>query len=190
MAMPALATTVSLDSFSVIRNGPLFFMDTFSDGLPPPVGPNGQGTYSATGTLQELGGRVRMDLVGAQSVVATGGGFITSESAYVSGFPLTNTDTFSVTGVFDLVVPDVNTERYGIRLREETQPLQSLLEVVVRKGADGITRVQFRNNNQVTGITSTFGSVILDPNHEQIGLTIARTKPSEQQRQCFVLLRR
>jgi hypothetical protein len=60
MAMPALATTVSLDSFSVIRNGPLFFIDTFSDGLPPPVGPNGQGRYSATGTLQELGGRVRM----------------------------------------------------------------------------------------------------------------------------------
>jgi PEP-CTERM motif-containing protein len=182
-AAPATATVVFLDTFSYTLNG-ITTTDTFSDGAAPPSGPSGPSTYTVLGTVQESGGRVRLDSVGTALVPATGGGFSATELVQLGGFPFrkinaTTTDTFSITGIFDLVVPDINGERYGVRLRDETQPLRSLIEVSVRRDLDG-PRILFRNSNQAPpGVISEFGSAVLDPAHAQIGLTLTHANATD-----------
>ena len=182
-AAPATATVVFLDTFSFTLNG-VTTSDTFSDNIPPPSGPSGASTYVVLGTVQESGGRVRLDSVGPAQVPATGGGFAATESGHLSSFPFRKidagtTDMFSMTGIFDLVVPDINGERYGVRFRDQTQPLVSLIEIAVRRELDGIPRILFRNSNQLTGVISEFGSLLLDPVHDQIGLTLTHANATD-----------
>ena len=168
-----------MDNFRITRNGNLFFEDTFSDGLSPPNSPNfGDGvtphTYGLTGAFQEADGKLIIDSSDASTVLSIGtpDPFIGNIATVRSNIDpanlargLKSDDDFVVEGVFDLIIPDSPRETYGIRLSDRlvggngTPPDQlgdDLIELVVRKGQDGLVRVQLREldivNDQVTNI--------------------------------------
>ena len=184
----AQASPVFIDDFSVTRNGVLIFDDPFSDGVPPPSAPNFTNgvpaSYFVLGTLNESGGRVRLDTVGAEirpGVASAQNFFVESVLLLTNIDPanlvlgLKNDDTFSVRGLFDLAVPSQNLEFYGVRLTDVTlAPGNDLLHVGVRRGSDGIDRVQFFRLDQVANSFTLFGSSLLDPAHDQILLDLTR----------------
>ena len=140
MAQAARAQTYTdyIDQFSVTRNGSAFFTDPFNEGNPPPSAPtllNGTPiSYLVNGTM----GPETDNPTGPGKLTINSSGAIVGSTAL--GVPLlvqvatlqtnvdpTNTtlglksnDTFSVTGVFDLVVPPPTTflSGYGVFLTD------------------------------------------------------------------------
>lgn len=186
----AQAYTFRIDSFRIVKNGLLLFQDNFSDGLPPPSAPNldngGPISYSVTGALgPEQGGKLTLDVSGASAIESDIGelNFLNQSALLLTNrdpndllFGLKVDDTLSVTGVFDLVIPAALRERYGIRLRDRTltQVGNDNLELVVRRTAAGNLRIQFLRLDFETDTVTTFASVPLDPNHQQISLTLSK----------------
>lgn len=185
----AQASPVFIDDFSVTKNGALIFDDPFSDGVPPPSAPNftngAPASYFVSGTLNESGGKVRLDTVGAAIVPGVGinQNFFLERAILLTNIDplnltlgLKNNDTFSVRGLFDLTVPSRRREAYGIRFNDgtNTNPADDLLQVGVRRGGDGIDRVQFFRLDTVANSATFFGSFLLDPAHDQILLDLTR----------------
>ncbi len=81
---------------------------------------------------------------------------------------LKSDDNFTVEGQFDLVVPDENREGYGIRLSDRigSDPAQQgddVMELLVRRNANGDLKVSFRERDFTDGTVTTISSVTLDP---------------------------
>ncbi len=185
----AQASPVFIDDFSVTRNGVLIFNDPFSDGVPPPSAPNFTNgvpaSYFVSGTLNESGGKVRLDTVGAAITPGIGINLnfflerallLTNINPADLTLGLKSDDTLSVRGLFDLTVPTQNHEFYGVRLNDGTGPntANDLLNVGVRQGGDGIDRVQFFRVDDLADTTTFFGGFLLDPTHDQILLDLTR----------------
>src|SRR5262245_2268345 len=118
--LPAQAYVTAIDNFSVISNGVTILNDTFTDGILPPsaqncllaIAPLCYGTDPAAFPGSESGGKLRMDTAtGSLSENAVGdprqvvrARLLTARTADpANGLKLGN--TFSVSGVYDLVVP-------------------------------------------------------------------------------------
>jgi hypothetical protein len=178
------------DQFTVMKNGNPFFDDGFTDGVPPPSAPDfANGTpasYFVRGTVQEAGGKVRLDRAGAAIVPGVGVPipfFLEGARLNTNIDPndlvlgLKNDDTFSMTGIFDLAVPSQNREFYGVRFTDATgvpNTANDLLHLGVRRGADGVDRVQFFLLDDSTSTFTAFAGQALDPNHDQIRVTLER----------------
>jgi hypothetical protein len=50
-SIPSHAITVAIDQFTITQGATSVLNDTFSDGVPPPSGPNGANTYIVQGTF-------------------------------------------------------------------------------------------------------------------------------------------
>jgi len=125
------AVQVSIDSFSIVQAGSTILNDTFSDGLEPPRGPNGEAGYygvSSTSTPTpfpsnaESGGLLQMDSANGVPSVNAGGGArlnLTVQPTLTSLPTSTFTSSSGVlvmTGVFTLpVISGPLNEGYGIR---------------------------------------------------------------------------
>jgi hypothetical protein len=123
------AVVVSIDSFSVLgtnSNGAFSFTDNFSDGPPPPCGPNGcatqptfYGVNSQSALPTESNGFLRLD--SSNGIVGTnaGGGARINETVQVGGIKsqlLSTGGDISMTGIFTLpVLSGPLNEGYGIR---------------------------------------------------------------------------
>ncbi len=185
-----------MDSFTVTRNGQPFFQDNFSDGVPPPSGPNGGTTYTGIGTASftESGGRLHFDSSGAVSFIGAGAPdpFI-GENAVLrsnidpsSGEGLKSSTDFTVSGVFDLVLPDSLRENYGIRLTDRhvggngTPPDQlgdNVVEVRVHERTDGVVVVRLAKVDFVHDTNTTLQAIVLAPpsGADQIRLNLAHS---------------
>lgn len=172
----------SMDNLRLTRiGGGLIIEDTFSDGNPPPSSPpfsdGTPTTYGGAGGFTEAGGRLILD--SAAAVVSGAGDPFVSQNAVVrtnidpsnttNGLKLTN--SFVVTGVFDLILPDSNREEFGIRLTDRLtggtgvppdQPGNNVVGLVVRQGTDGVDYIMLRNNNNVTGVNTILAQIPLD----------------------------
>ena len=184
------AYTFRVDTFRIIKNGALYFEDRFDSGAPPPSAPNRASgspiSYSVTGTLgPEQGGKLILEasqssaaeaLIGELNFLIHSALLLTNRDSTNLASGLKVDDTFSITGVFDLVIPGPRRERYGIRLRDRTpdQPGDDNLELAVRRTAAGNLRIQFRRFDYVTDTVTTIASVPLDSNHEQISFTLSK----------------
>jgi hypothetical protein len=188
---PSLASALPafIDDFSVVKNSALFFQDPFADGVPPPSAPNfpngSPASYFVNGTLNETGGKVRLDTAGAASSPGIGGPgtFLFEQALLLTNIDAANLelglksdDTFSVTGIFDLTVPTVNHEYYGLRLADfATAKLgNDILELAVRRTSTGLDLVQFFRLDQIANTFTSIGAAFLEPGHDQISLTLAR----------------
>jgi hypothetical protein len=186
----AQAAPIFIDDFSLVKNGALAFRDPFSDGVPPPSAPNfTNGTpasYAVLGTMNESGGKVQLDTVGAaiRPGIGTSRFFSVEQGLLLTNIDQTNLalglkndDTFSVTGIFDLAVPAANLEYYGVRLADFAGTVlgNDLLELAVRRASDGVDRVQFFRLDQIANTFTPIASALLQPGHDQISLTLART---------------
>jgi len=189
VASAAEAITASIDTFTVQKNGALLFQDPFSDGNPPPSAPNfATGTpasYFTTGTPTESGGRAHLDAIGAASSSFAGTQFLGEEARLLTNIDpanlalgLKNDDTFSVSGVFDLVVPGPIREQYGVRLTDVAPGNQASPDTLVMRvvrGLNGSAFVSFARLDFGAQINTNIDNTLLEPGHDQIRLTLART---------------
>jgi hypothetical protein len=187
------AITASIDTFTVQKNQGLLFEDTFSDGNPPPSAPNfANGTpasYFTQGTLTESGGSAHLDAVGAASTSFGGIDFLAERARLLSNVDpgnlasgLKSDDTFSVTGVFDLVVPGPIREQYGVWLTDLTpgnMTSPDSLAMRVIRGLNGTAIVNFARLDFSTQTAVSLQNAILDPGHDEIALTQTRNDASD-----------
>jgi VCBS repeat-containing protein len=175
-----------IDEFKITKNNGLFFDDSFDGGGPPPSVPSGFGptSYTVTGTILEQGGKAV--LTGANAGFGTGSPtgdpFFGEYATLNTNIDPTNTtqglkdnSSFTVSGLFDLTLPQEDRNEYGIRLtdRTATQAGDSTVELRVARGADGIVRVQLREIDFASGTRTVLQSFNLNPGtHDKILLTL------------------
>jgi hypothetical protein len=140
------AFVVSLDELSIVRNGSTFFDDTFSDGVPPPSGPNGNATYSITaGTIPsnaESRGLLQLDTSnGSLSTNAIELPRIIVNTRLLTNIDpanltagLKSDDTLALNGLFSLTTPTgVFNPQYSIRFTDNAGAgVHQLLQLQVR----------------------------------------------------------
>jgi hypothetical protein len=168
------------------------FLDTFNDGVPPPSAPavassdfgGGTAAYLTQGTLgPESAGKLTMDSSGAVVV------FNFEENAFRAVLRarlntaigqninngLRSDDTFSVVGIFDLILPDIQ-ERYGIRLTDAAGGVEGsdILTLTVTRQLDGNLAIQFRDVDDPANTNTLIDQALLDPGHSQICLRLER----------------
>ncbi|MGH1351092.1 MAG: VCBS domain-containing protein [Methyloligellaceae bacterium] len=173
-----------IDQLTLVKNGTTIFEDNFDDGIAPPSGglfSNGNiAEYGTGGVFTESNGRAVMDgsLAGpSASALFTSIPFLSHTARLQtnrSNDPadinrgLKNDDDISLSARFDLIIPDENHEAYGIRLTDRVGsdpsiPGDDAMELVVRRGSDGVLRVQFRERDYAAGTVTPIDSIELDP---------------------------
>jgi Ca2+-binding RTX toxin-like protein len=180
-----------IDNFRIIKNGSIILDDPFSNGAPPPGAPEFSASgpapaYGTSGTFTESAGRAVMD--GALSVNSQPANPSAPVNSVHGASLLTNIDPanttqglksnhdFTVEGRFDLDIPDDNQEGYGIRLQDRTADLSGddVIQLSVRRGTDGIVRVQLNELDFVNGESVILGSILLDAGtNDQITLRLS-----------------
>ena len=187
--MNCYAYTFLLDEFFIIKNGNLWFLDAFNDGLPPPSAPNFESSstaeYNVKGAVgPESGGKLALISSDAIPAINAVGELVMSQSATLQ----TNTDnadlttglkvddTFSVASVFDLVLPAGINESYGIRLHDGGggQDADQFVEIRVNRSENNVLRIRYEALDRIKGIRTKIGEALIEEGHEQILLTLAK----------------
>lgn len=182
---PATAGIYSIDDFSISRTRAgvttTIFQDNFNDATAPTAPP-----YFINGAVgTQSGGRYQFDTATGGIFDAVGEGQVRVSSARFNpvvsnnATNLSSTDIFTVTGVFDLLVPVVAREGYGIRLNDAgisstTSNLNDRLEILVRRTIDGILAIQFRDSDSFADMTTLIAETDVETNHDQIVLQLAK----------------
>ncbi|MCO5130183.1 MAG: hypothetical protein M9932_06405 [Xanthobacteraceae bacterium] len=165
-----------LDSFTVLRDGAVFFQDSFEDGNPPPVSPPGfTQTYSVNGEVEEIGGDVIFNSALAEpSESPTGQPWRNANMMLRTNIDpsnltagLRNTDDIDVTASFDLVLPNATDTIYGIRLTDRATGLElpgdDVVQLVVRRAVDGQVYVEYRQLDWVHHTSELLSRDLLTP---------------------------
>lgn len=192
IAQPASAYQVSLDQFTVTRDGATFMDDPFDDGVPPPTAttfPNdSEATYRLHGEMgPESGGRLTLDTAdAADGVIANSLAQVATlrtnidESNSSSG--LKPNHTFSATALFDLSEPEIPSEGYGVQLQDHLTAADDLsrarvgssIRLLVKKTSSGDLVVQFMRLDFRTLERTRIATQDLELGHDQIRLTLSR----------------
>ena len=182
----ATATVFSIDNFSISRTRAgtttTIFEDNFNNNIAPTTPP-----YFINGAVgTESAGRYRFDTAtGGIFPAASGLGDVRATSARfnpVTSIETTNlrsTDIFTVTGVFDLIVPENIREGYGIRLNDAgissaTSNANDRLDLLVRRTIDNVLSIQFRDADSSQFVVTLINEALLDTNHDQIVLQLSK----------------
>jgi hypothetical protein len=189
--VPASATTFYITDFSVDLNGATLFSDSFDDGIAPPSAPNflfpdsDPATYDVKGTIFESDGKALLDAVnnGVDATNIPGAPVFVVRSQLItpqddtSARNLGPEDTFTVSGVFDLVMPGTTTEQYRIRLTDNVSDRNDFITLSVqRRVSDNQVFIRFRQGDDETGIVTVLGEIAIDltGNPDQIRLSLAK----------------
>lgn len=195
---PAAAYVFTLDNFTVTKNGTTIFDDGFTDGNAPPNAPpylnSGSpppaSQYFTQGTFSESGGRVVMD-----SAFGAISGGVGATDSFVGHFATLNTginpastrglrsgSSFTVDGLFDLVLPTEIRAGFGIRLSDRLvggsgtppdQPGDDTIELTVRRQPDGNVYVVLRELDFAADTVTTYQQFLLAPGgYDQINLRL------------------
>ena len=182
------------DSFTVVKGATVVLQDDFSDGLPPPnsppLNPNNPSptptTYAGIGTFSESGGKLLFDSNNAVSFVGVGTNdpiigqdaiVRTNVDSNTTGLGLKIGTPFTITGVFDLIMPDSPREAYGIRVTDRllspvtnadstVTPAQlgdNTYELVVRENVAGQNVVSLRHLDFAANVTTNLQNFTLAP---------------------------
>lgn len=177
---PSQATVVSIDSFTVTRNGAAFFSDTFSDGLAPPSAPSFAGgaaaNYFVLGTIPagaESGGLLQLDSAnGVLTANSLGQGRQETRVRLATNIDDVNldaglkvNDTLSLAGIFALSIPTgVLNPQYSVRFTDATAGAthQAVQMQVLFDTAAGIARLRYIIQDFDTDTLMVLGSALLD----------------------------
>ncbi len=199
MAQAARAYTDFIDQFSVTKNSSLLFTDSFNDGAPPPSAPNFVGGNSASyvmrGTMgpetnNPTGGPGKLTIDSSGAIIdpaAPGVAFFHQAATLLTDVDPTNTtlglksgDTFSTTGVFDLVVPTSLRNGYGVFLTDgtATNDQDDYVEMSVVRNASNQLVISLAHQDFVAGTQTFIASTPLNTEHDEIALTLTRGSTS------------
>lgn len=176
---PSLATVVSIDSFTVTRNGAAFFSDTFSDGVAPPSAPNFVGgaaaNYLLLGTIPagaESGGLLQLDTAnGVQTANSLGQGRQETRVRLATNIDDANLtaglkvdDTLSLAGIFALSIPTgVFNPQYSVRFTDAAAGAihQAVQMQVLFDTTAGVARLRYIIQDFDTDTLTVLGSALL-----------------------------
>lgn len=168
------AIVVSIDQFSVTRNGVAIFTDGFTDGVPPPSGV-GTLSYFVRGTFpagSESGGKLLLDTANGVPVANAGG----APRVEVNATLLTDTsddltlglkidDTLRVTGIFDLLAPTGPLfSAYGVRFHDAGpgESIDQAVQLFIRyNDITGQAEIAYILQDFVASSITVFGAVPL-----------------------------
>lgn len=173
------ATVVSIDSFTVTRNGAAFFSDTFSDGLAPPSAPNFVGgaaaNYLLLGTIPagaESGSLLQLDTAnGVQTANSLGQGRQETRVRLATNIEDANLtaglkvdDTLSLTGIFALSIPTgVFNPQYSVRFTDATAGAthQAVQMQMLFDTAAGVARLRYIIQDFDADTLTVLGSALM-----------------------------
>ena len=205
LPIPVQATAVTaIDEFVITRSGitssllgtyegrQVFYRDSFGDGTPPPSAGsffNGTtGTYNVLGSYPagaELGGKLGMDSsLGGPFINAIGAGRTLQRSILPTDVdPLTQAGlketfhTFSVFGLFDLTIPPVRGDGYGIAVNDGG-PLGSTesIDFFVRREMNDSLVIRLQEQDFLNSVVNTLelDSLLIPTGVDQIELQLQR----------------
>ena len=205
LPIPVQATAVTaIDEFVITRSGitssllgtyegrQVFYRDSFGDGTPPPSAGsffNGTtGTYNVLGSYPagaELGGKLGMDSsLGGPFINAIGAGRTLQRSVLpTDADPLTQAGlketfhTFSVFGLFDLTIPPVRGDGYGIAVNDGG-PLGSTesIDFFVRREMNDSLVIRLQEQDFLNSVVNTLelDSLLIPTGADQIELQLQR----------------
>jgi hypothetical protein len=179
-----------IDQFMIVRNGVTFFDDSFDNNIAPPDAPNLTGgtatSYSVTGEPgPEAGGKLTLNLDDGEptSNISETGSLLTLRALLLTNIDQADLNagiksghTFSVTGIFDLIVPSEVATRFGIRLSDATLTAEGndIVDLEVVRRSDGLVAIQLRDLDDPANTDILIDQVLLDPGHDQIVLRLER----------------
>ena len=201
--LPAVAhaTPYMIDEFTIIKNGNLFFKDTFSDGIAPPNaggaligGSPASYTVLAGGSFvagEEANGKLLLNPTapgaGLGSTpdgipVNTKGAQLNTNTGGLNGLGLKSNDAFKVTALFDLVTPAGEFPHgYRLRLSDIGPPnggstnANDIALLRVQQDGFGNTGVYFYRGDYVAETRNLLEYVLLGPEAaDQIALTLSK----------------
>jgi hypothetical protein len=200
MVQAARAYTDFIDQFSVTKNGSTLFTDPFNNGSPPPSAPNfvdgTAASYAMTGTMgpevnNPTGGPGQLTLDSSGAILkstAVGSPLLVQSATLLTGISsassheLTSSDTFSTTGVFNLVIPTTPQSAYGVIFSDGTstyQPDAWVLMAVARIPSNQLVIELIRQNFQA-GTLTVIASTPLDTSHTgEIALTLTKASAAD-----------
>ncbi|MBT8117405.1 MAG: VPLPA-CTERM sorting domain-containing protein [Gammaproteobacteria bacterium] len=176
----ANAYLVSVDQFTITKNGGSFWNDDFN-ALPSAT------DYVINGTVGPIaGGKLVLDSSNGPEIFTgvSGNTLLRHRVLKKSSInpPITNglrsDDTFTVKGVFDLFVPAVPGEFYGITLIDGVGgvPGNDNVQILVRRTLNDNLRIQFRAVDFILDTVTVLEEVDLNPaGGDQISLMLSRT---------------
>jgi len=83
-------------------------------------------------------------------------------------------DTFTVFGIFDLILPATR-ERFGVRLADNSAVEgNDNVDMTVTRRLDGTLVIEFRHTDNLGNTQTIVDSILLDTSHDQIGLALER----------------
>lgn len=140
------AFVISVDEFSLVRNGTAFFTDTFGDGVAPPSGPNGAATYVITaGTVpsnSESGGLLQLDTANGTITQNAAEAFRRAVNLRLNSnidpanltAGLKSDDTLVLSGTFNLgILSGILNPQYSIRFTDASAgAVHQILQLQVR----------------------------------------------------------
>jgi len=197
-SLPAHAIVISIDHFSVTRNGTPFFIDNFDDGLEPPSGPSippggptNPAAYTVQGTIPntaEAGGLLQLNSAnGVPSANANGDPRLALNVRLVSNIDPTNLTqglksnfAMSLTGIFTLPAGSGPAgSEYAIRFNDASGGLgaHQVLQLQVRFNASNAPEIRYALQDFDAGTITTLGSTPFapPPGTERIFLNIDRS---------------
>jgi hypothetical protein len=205
LPIPVQATAITaIDEFVITRSGitssllgtyegqQVFYRDSFSDGTPPPsTGSffNGTtGTYTVLGSYPagaEVGGKLGMDSSLGDLFINAGGNSRTLQRTLLP----TDIDpgsqaglkkafhTFSVFGLFDLTLPPVGGDGYGIAVNDGG-PLGATesIDLLLRRELDSSLVIRFQEQDFLNSVVNTLeiDSLVIPTGADQIELQLRR----------------
>jgi hypothetical protein len=187
------ATVFQIDSFTVLKNGTTLFQDEFNDGVPPPgsdygtIGNPGPEINSRLALDTATGLAKPSDVTGTELLVQRSRLLTnTSEAPGDSNRGLRMSHDIAVFGVFDLIAPELNVERYGIRLTDfkTGYAANDNVELDVRRTSGGDLAIAFREADFDLGIMNVLDQVFLTDddffNYDQIALGLFSRAGSQE----------
>jgi PEP-CTERM motif len=187
LALPVQASVITAIDEFVITRDPLpvgvpepgvFYRDSFSDGVEPPSGGsffNGAaGTYSLTGTFangDEANGKLTLDSSrGGAFINAAGTGRLAQLTTLQTDIdPSTQAGlkrafhTFTVSGLFNLVLPPTIGDSYGIYVNDAGPSGRTeSIDLVVRREENNSIVIRFHEQDFLGGVVNTIELDTLD----------------------------
>ena len=202
-SVPAWAIVYHIDSFSEGTAAGAFFLDSFSDGIPPPSAPNFvNGTpaaYAVSGSFSptaETGGKLAIDT--SLGVFSTPflGITVQAVNATLITSGLTQGVNFFVQGRFDLSqLPVAPVENFGIRVGDiGIGNGNGVVDLLLRPHNDNLVYIDLLERDFLNAVTTQIASIplapllALHPTADQIDFTLGHAIGATEMGAAYALL--
>ncbi|MBZ0092361.1 MAG: hypothetical protein K8F27_09100 [Sulfuricellaceae bacterium] len=189
-ASAANAFPFAIDDFKVVQDGVTIFHDGFDGATTPPAAPNFSdgtaGVYWPRGIFSApAGGKLSLTTAGTEISPVTPNYLVqrgllehtvSADGSINASAGLTPGHSFEVSAIYDLNMPQVVSESYGIELGDWAQKnCPDCVRMAVLMNDKGKVNIKFYKINPATQLKTDISSVTADATHPQILLKLKKS---------------